>query len=112
MVVGIELEEEVSEVDKDEYNGCTTAELEEIGCFKGTVYSAVQPFVLEKRSGTGLRSRVSGNSTHERRRDDQSDNGDCHQRGIQLGGHGLEFLGTEPEPADWGRRRCEGQYKR
>jgi hypothetical protein len=52
MVVRVELEEEVCEVNEDEDNRGTTAELEEIRGFKTAIDSAVQPFVLRERSGT------------------------------------------------------------
>jgi hypothetical protein len=51
MVVGVELEEEVGEVNNDEDNGGTTAELEEIGGFKIASESIIQPLVLSETSG-------------------------------------------------------------
>jgi hypothetical protein len=81
MVVGIELEEEVGEVNEDEDDRGTTAELEEKRCFLTTVEPTIQPLV---ESG--------GN--------DQGDDRNCHQGRIELGGHWLEFLGAEPESTD------------
>lgn len=52
MVVGVELEEEVREVNKDEDDGGSTAELEEIRGFETAIDSAVQPFMLSEGSGT------------------------------------------------------------
>lgn len=51
--MGIELEEEVREVNENEDDRATSAELKEIRCFKIAVDSPVQPFVLSERSGTG-----------------------------------------------------------
>lgn len=50
--MGVELEEEVGDVDEDEDNRGTAAELEEIGGFEFSIDSTVQPFVLSERSGT------------------------------------------------------------
>ena len=49
MVVRVELEEEVCEVNEDEDDRGTTAELEEIGSFETGIDSAVQPFMLSER---------------------------------------------------------------
>jgi len=53
MVVGVELEEQVGDVNEDEDNRSTTAELEEVRGFKTAIDSAVQPFVLSETLGLG-----------------------------------------------------------
>ena len=49
--MGVKLEEEVGNVNEDEDNRSTAAELEEIRCFKTAIDSTVQPFVLSETSG-------------------------------------------------------------
>lgn len=51
--MGIKLEEEVREVDEDEDDRGSSAELKEVRCFKIATDSPVQPFVLNETSGTG-----------------------------------------------------------
>lgn len=46
--MGVKLEEEVREVDKDEDDRGSTTELEEIRGFKTTIDSAVQPLMLSE----------------------------------------------------------------
>lgn len=50
----VELKEEVGEVDEDEDDRRSSAELEEIRSLKTGVDSTVQPFVLSEASGAGM----------------------------------------------------------
>ena len=67
MVVGVELEEEVCEVNENEDNRGTTTELEEIRGFKAAIDSAFQPFMLGERSGIWMEREMSRGSLRMQR---------------------------------------------
>ena len=101
----VELEEEVRDVNEDEDDRGTAAELEKIRRLETAIDSAVQPFVLNETSEAAWWRKMSGEYAYECGGDDQRDDRDCHQGRIQLGCHGLEFLGAESESADCGEKR-------